>query len=155
MEDTQWNSLVIEINEYLEADDTIGDSLRQVVVLNLQIGEENASERDSAHGALKALLKGRAGSPLGRKGKKPSVPASVRVSIDKLCKMVEEAALAYYNYDSVIGSITFARKGLLYDSAEAYAKSVVKTTRTKMAKRFKDGLWDGTLESLLSDSEEE
>ncbi len=154
MEETQWNSLVIEINEYLEADDTLGDGLRKVVDLNLQIGENNPDERDAAHGALKALLKGRAGSPLGRKGKKPSVPASVRVSIDKICAVVEEAALAFYNHDAIIGSVTFARKGLNYENAEAYAKSVVKTTRTKMAKRYKDGLWDGTVESLLSDSEE-
>ena len=154
MEETQWNSLVIEINEYLEADDTLGDGLRKVVDLNLQIGENNPDERDAAHGAPKALLKGRAGSPLGRKGKKPSVPASVRVSIDKICAVVEEAALAFYNHDAIIGSVTFARKGLTYETAEAYAKSVVKTTRTKMAKRFKDGLWDGAVESLLSDSEE-
>lgn len=154
MEETQWNSLVIEINEYLEADDTLGDGLRKVVDLNLQIGENNPDERDAAHGALKALLKGRAGSPLGRKGKKPSVPAAVRVSIDKICAVVEEGALAFFNHDAIIGSVIFARKGLNYETAEAYAKSVVKTTRTKMAKRFKDGLWDGTVESLLSDSEE-
>jgi hypothetical protein len=155
MEDTQWNSLVIEINEYLEADDTLGEGLRQVIGLNLQIGENNPSERESAHGALKALLKGRDGSPLGRKGKKPSVPASVRVAIDRICGVVEEAAVAFFNHDPIIGAVTLARGGKSYDSAEAYASSVTKRTRTALAKAFKTGSWDGEVDSLLAGESDE
>ena len=90
MNDTEWNSLHIEVTEYLEADQTLDAGLRQVVELNLQIGNNNPNERVAALGALKALLKGRDGTPF-RRGQKPSVPAAVRVSIDKICGVVEEA----------------------------------------------------------------
>ena len=83
MDDTTWNSLVIEVREYLEADLTLDAGLRQVVELNLQIGTNNPSERVAAEGALKALLKGRDGTPF-RRGQKSAVPASVRVAIDRI-----------------------------------------------------------------------
>ena len=62
MDNTEWDSLCIEVNEYLEADTTLDAGLKQVVELNLQIGTNNPSERDAATGALKALLKGRDGT---------------------------------------------------------------------------------------------
>ena len=73
MEDMEWNSLVIEVNEYLAADSALDGSLRQVVELNLQVGNENPTEREAAKNALKALLKGRDGTPF-RRGQKSSVP---------------------------------------------------------------------------------
>ena len=88
MDNTQWDSLCIEVNEYLEAS-TLDAGLRQVVELNLQIGTNNPDERSAAEGALKALLKGRDGTPF-RRGQKSAVPASVRVSIDKICGVVED-----------------------------------------------------------------
>ena len=66
MDNTQWDSLVIEVNEYLEADTNLDAGLRQVVELNLQIGSSNPDERTAAEGALKALLKGRNGTPFRR-----------------------------------------------------------------------------------------
>ena len=105
MDNTQWDSLVIEVNEYLEADTTLDAGLRQVVELNLQIGTNNPNEREAAQGALKALLKGRDGTPF-RRGQKSAVPASVRVAIDRICGVVEEAATNYYNHDGIIASIT-------------------------------------------------
>tara|TARA_R100000406_G_scaffold72144_1_gene52428 strand:+ start:4796 stop:5278 length:483 start_codon:yes stop_codon:yes gene_type:complete len=152
MDDTTWNSLVIEVNEYLEADQTLDAGLRQVVELNLQIGTNNPNERDAAMGALKALLKGRDGTPF-RRGQKSAVPASVRVAIDKICGVVEEAAIGYYNHDAVIGAITLKHiksGGGVYDGASDYASAVVKRTRNQLGKMFKDGSWDGSLESLLS-----
>ena len=38
MDEMEWNSLVIEVNNYLAADDQLDASLRQVVELNLQVG---------------------------------------------------------------------------------------------------------------------
>ena len=84
MDDTTWESLKIEVNEYLEADTTLDAGLRQVVELNLQIGTNNPDERTAAEGALKALLKGIDGTPF-RRGQKSAVPAAVRVSIDRIC----------------------------------------------------------------------
>ena len=40
MEDVKWDSLVIEINDYLEADEQLDGALKQVVELHLQVGQE-------------------------------------------------------------------------------------------------------------------
>lgn len=155
MDNTQWDSLVIEVNEYLEADTTLDAGLRQVIELNLQIGTNNPNEREAAQGALKALLKGRDGTPF-RRGQKSAVPASVRVAIDRICGVVEEAATNYYNHDAIIASISMKHiksGGGAYEDASEYALAVVKRTRNNLSKMFKDGSWDGSLESLLPSSE--
>ena len=155
MDNTQWDSLVIEVNEYLEADTTLDAGLRQVVELNLQIGTNNPNERNAAEGALKALLKGRDGTPF-RRGQKSAVPASVRVAIDRICGVVAEASVQYYNQDAIIGAITMKHiksGGGSYEDADDYASAVVKRTRNNLSKMFKDGNWDGSVESLLPSSE--
>ena len=155
MDNTQWDSLVIEVREYLEADTGLDAGLKQVIELNLQIGTNNPNERVAAKGALKALLKGRDGTPFKR-GQKSAVPASVRVSIDKICGVVREAALNYYNHDAIIGAITMKHiksGGGQYDDASDYASAVVKRTRNNLSKMYKDGTWNGTVESLLGTTE--
>ena len=100
-------------------------------------------------------MKGRDGTPF-RRGQKSAVPASVRVAIDRICGVVEEAATNYYNHDGIIGSITMKHiksGGGAYDGAEDYASAVVKRTRNNLSKMFKDGSWDGSLDSLLPSSE--
>ena len=157
MDNTQWDSLVIEVNEYLEADTTLDAGLRQVVELNLQIGTNNENERSAAEGALKALLRGRDGTPF-RRGQKSAVPASVRVSIDRICGVVADAATDYYNHDAIIASITMKHiksGGGAFADAEDYASAVSKRTRNNLAKMFKDGSWDGSVDSLLGESSEE
>jgi len=153
MENTEWDSLVLDVNEYLEAAD-LEAGLNQVISLNLEIGTNDAAERENCRNAIKALLKGRDGTPF-RKGKKPSVPTAVRVSMDKICGVVAEAATNYYNHDAIIASVSFARGGALYESAEDYASSVVKRTRSALTKQFKAGEWDGSVSSLLSEESEE
>ena len=54
--DMNWNSLKIEVEEYLEADSAL-DGWIYNVQLHLQVGTENPNERDAAHNALKASLK--------------------------------------------------------------------------------------------------
>ena len=118
---------------------------------------DNPDERDAATGALKALLKGRDGTPF-RRGQKSAVPASVRVAIDRICGVVEEAALGYYNHDAIIGAISMKHNksggGQFADAAE-YAQAVVKRNRNTLSKMYKEGTWDGSLDSLLSTSSEE
>lgn len=155
MDNTEWDSLVIEVNEYLEADTTLDAGLRQVVELNLQIGTNNPDERTAAQGALKALLKGRDGTPF-RRGQKSAVPASVRVSIDRICGVVREASVQYYNHDAIIGAISMKHiksGGGQYDDASDYADACVKRTKNNLSKMYKDGSWDGSLDSLLPSDE--
>ena len=155
MDNTQWDSLCIEVNEYLEADTTLDAGLRQVVELNLQIGTNNENERSAAEGALKALLKGRDGTPF-RRGQKSAVPASVRVAIDRICGVVSEASVLYYNHDTIIGAISMKHiksGGGQYDDADDYATACVKRTRNNLSKMYKEGSWDGSVDWLLPSDE--
>tara|TARA_R110002167_G_scaffold55939_2_gene158893 strand:- start:41 stop:514 length:474 start_codon:yes stop_codon:yes gene_type:complete len=157
MDDMKWDSLVVEITEYLEADDNLDGALRQVVELHLQVGQENPNEREAAQNALKALLKGRDGTPF-RRGQKSSVPASVRVAIDRICGVVHEAALVYYNHDPIIGAVSFKHiksGGGAFDSAEDYADAHAKKIRNSLSKKFRDKVWNGSVDSLLSSEDEE
>ena len=152
MNDTEWNSLKIEVNEYLEADTSLDAGLKQICELNLTIGDSNPSEREAAKGALKALLKGRDGTPF-RKGQKSSIPASVRVVIDQIVAVVEEASTVYFNQDPIIGAITKKQNrsgGGFYADAEEYAKAEGNRARNRLAKWYKDKEWDGNKDSLLS-----
>lgn len=155
MENVKWDSLVIEINEYLEADDSLDGALKQVVELHLQVGQENENERDAAANALKALLRGRDGTPF-RRGQKSAVPAAVRVAIDRICGVVEEAALGFFNHDPIMGQILTQHAksgGGLFESDAAYAASVVKRMRNSLSSQYKDGSWDGSVNSLLGNEE--
>ena len=152
MEEMDWNSLKIEIEEYLEADTLLDGGLRQIVELHLQVGTENTNERDAAHNALKALLRGRDGTPF-RRGQKSSIPAAVRVATDRICNVVNEAVLSYYNHDPIIGAISFKHAksgGGNFDSADEFAASWVKKTRNSLNSQYKAGTWDGSVDSLLS-----
>ena len=154
MDEMEWNSLVIEVNNYLAADDQLDASLRQVVELNLQVGNNNPNERTAATNALKALLRGRDGPPF-RRGQKSKVPAAARVAIDRVCGVVHEAALAYYGHDAVIAAISMKHAksgGGQYESADDYAAAQSKKARNTLSKMFKDGSWDGTVDGLLGDS---
>ena len=92
MDEVKWDSLVIEVTDYLNADESLDGALKQVVELHLQVGQDNPNEREAAANALKALLKGRDGSPLGRRGQRSSVPAAIRVAMFSLCVMIVNGA---------------------------------------------------------------
>ena len=158
MDEVKWDSLVIEVTDYLNADESLDGALKQVVELHLQVGQDNPNEREAAANALKALLKGRDGSPLGRRGQRSSVPAAIRVAIDRICNVVEEASVAYFNHDGIISAVTLKHAksgGGTFETAEDYAKAQSKKVRNALSKQFKEGTWDGSIESLLgSDTEE-
>ena len=140
MDEMEWNSLVLEVNEYLAADSELDASLRQVVELNLEVGQNNESERETVKNSLKAILKGRDGTPF-RRGQKSSVPAAARVAIDRICGIVESAALDFYNADSLIASVSFKHAksgGGLYESGEDYAAAQGKRVRNKLNTLYKE-----------------
>ena len=138
IDEVEWRSMVIEVNEYLKADPTLNDGLRQIIQLNLKIGDNNPNERVAAKGALKALLKGRDGTPFKR-GQKSGVPATVRVSIDKAVSIIEIESLNYYNSHPIMAKVLrkhIKSGGGNYDNGEEYAHIVGKRMRNALAKVF-------------------
>lgn len=155
IDEVEWRSMVIEVNEYLKADPTLNEGLRQIIQLNLKIGDNNPNERVAAKGALKALLKGRDGTPFKR-GQKSGVPATVRVSIDKAVSIIEIESLNYYNSHPIMAKVLrkhIKSGGGNYANGEEYAHIVGKRMRNALAKRYKDGDWDGNIDSLLTTTE--
>jgi len=148
-----WDSLVIEVNEYMEANEDLGDGIKQVISLNLTIGTNDPKERANCENAIRAMLKGRDNSPFGR-GKKSSIPATVRVSIDSIARVVYEAHEMLYNWDSIMPAILIGRGGKTYLTAEEYAKAQSNLIRAKLSKMYKANTWDGTVDSLLPTEEE-
>jgi hypothetical protein len=149
MNDTEWESLKIEVQEFLNAGE-LSEGLRQICELNLTIGDSNPKERLAAKGALKALLTGREGTPF-RKGQKSSIPASVRVVIDQVVAIVEEASIEYFNSSPVIGLITMKQNksgGGVYADASEYAKAEGKRARNRLAKWYKNKTWDGSRSAI-------
>jgi len=154
---SEWENLVVEVNEYLEATDDLSDAVVQVVKMNLQIGQDNLDERDSAMLSIKALLKGRDGTPF-RKGNKAAVPASVRVVIDRVCAIYGEAITVFYGWNPLIPELLFRHGksgGGKYGSEREYRMAELKRMRSRLVKMYKNGEWDGQIDSLYSHGEEE
>ena len=150
MEDDKWENLVLDVEEYLDSG-AIDGPLKKVIELNLDVGKENPTERVAASNALKALLRGRDGTPF-KQGGSSGLPAKVRISIDAICKELEEKSIEYFN------SMAFAKFILLkhgrsgggqYASAEEYAEVVSKKARKILSGMFKDNSWDGLTTSLV------
>tara|TARA_R100000329_G_scaffold29585_1_gene27171 strand:- start:1690 stop:2187 length:498 start_codon:yes stop_codon:yes gene_type:complete len=148
--DTQdWNSKVIELNEFI-ATDAVNDQLAQVLNFQITLGSENEEQRDRVWDSIKSLIRGMPGSPV-RRGIKPSLPASVRVVVDSVVQTVEDASRNFFNHDSTIQAVILkhgkAGGGAFADATE-YASYMGKKARSAMTKAFKAETWDGTLEGL-------
>lgn len=153
MDEQQWKDLAIEVNEYLEANEDLGAGIKQVIALNLSIGDNDPSERQNCETAIKAMLKGRSNAPFGR-GKKSAIPATVRVSIESIARVVQEAHEELYNYDTIMPSILVGRGGKVYSNSQEYGQAQSRLIRTKLGKLYKSGEWDGTVDSLLPTEED-
>jgi len=156
VDDVKWDSFVIEANEFLEAGGA--GEVEQVAQMLLETGNNDENTRSNAINSIKALFKGLPGNPFGRRGQKSSIPAAVRVTIDTALQTVEEASIAFYNYDEVIAAVTrpHGRSGEThFADADAYAASVVKRTKTQLEKLYKEGDWDGVnIDALMPTAEE-
>lgn len=143
-----WEEFVEVVESYVELEAEQLGGIVQVVGLLLDAGKNNEKERKNAEASVRGLLKGREGSPF-RQGVRTTKPISVKVSIDKVGKMVEEASIVYFN---MVPSGLHLKHGKSggggFASAEEYAKVEKNKIMTMLHRRHTDGLWDGTLEGL-------
>ena len=144
----EWLETVEIVESYIEINKEELGSIADVVKLQIRIGSENADERSRVISSIRGLLKGRANSPF-RQGVRLTKPVSVKVTIDKVSKMVYEASIVYFN---MVPSGLHLKHGKSggggYASAEEYAKVEEGKIKTVLHRRFKNKLWDGTLEGL-------
>ena len=57
MEEDKWEHIKLDVVEYLESGAELSDGLRQVLELNLQVGDNDEKARIGVVKSLKALLK--------------------------------------------------------------------------------------------------
>ncbi|QDP51870.1 MAG: hypothetical protein GOVbin4206_37 [Prokaryotic dsDNA virus sp.] len=143
-----WEDFVQVVESYVWIRKEELGGIVQVIDLLLDAGKNNEDERSNAIASVKGLLKGREGSPF-RQGVRSTKPISVKVNIDKVGKMVEEASKVYF---SMVPNGLHLKHGKSggggFASAEEYAKVEKKKVMTMLYRRHTNGLWDGTLEGL-------
>ncbi len=156
MEDEKWTHIKLDVIEYLESGAEISDGIRQVLELNLQVGDNDEKAREGVVKSLRALLKGKEGTPF-HKGNKSDLPAKVRVNVERLGKMMHGASMAYMEYDDIMQYITPRHKksgGGFYKSHKEFANANKKRLMTRLKKEYRLGVWDGTIEGLRPLEEE-
>ena len=156
MEDNKWTHIKLDVEEYLESGAKLSDGLRQVIELNLQVGDNDEKARIGVWKSLKALLKGKEGTPF-HKGNKSDLPAKVRVNVERLGKTMYSASMVYMEYDDIMQYITPRHKksgGGFYKTHKEFANANKKRLMTRLKKEYRLGLWDGTVEGLTPLEEE-
>ncbi len=156
MEEDKWQNAKLDVEEYLESGAELSDGLIQILKLNLEVGDNDERARVGVLKSLKALLKGKEGTPF-HKGNKSDLPARVRVVVEKLGKKIYEASLQYMDYDEMIICLTPRHKksgGGFYKTNKEYAMANRKRLMTRLKKEFRLGHWDGTTEGLMPFEEE-
>ena len=156
MEEDKWENIKLDVVEYLESGAELSVGLRQVIELNLQVGDNDEKARTGVLKSLKALLSGKEGTPF-HKGNKSDLPAKVRVNVQKLGKIVYGASMAYMEYDELMQLITPRHKksgGGFYKTHKEFANANKKRLMTRLKKEYRLGLWDGTIDGLLPLEEE-
>jgi len=151
MDENEWSAPIERLNEAVEAgvfDDGTAQTLNYLVNLG---NESDADNRANVLASIKALCKGKPGSPFGRRGKPPALPPSVLAVVDEVEVMVANAATAYFASDSVIQVITKkhgrSKGSPYYESAEAFGASQGKASRKTLTAAYKEN-WDGTHDGL-------
>ena len=156
MEDEKWTHIKLDVEEYLDSGAEISDGIKQVLRLNLEVGDNDEKARTGVWKSLKALLKGREGTPF-HKGNKSDLPAKIRVNVERLGKTMYNASMAYMEHDEIMQYITPRHKksgGGFYKTHKEFANANKKRLMTRLKKEYRLGLWDGTVEGLTPLEEE-
>ena len=149
MEDNTWIVLKGEIEEFLEKGE-VDPHIKTIVELNLRVGEVEPSRREMAYESIKPMLRNMKGTPVKR-GKTSKIPVDARVVIEKLVESAYEASIDYFVSNEFMPLLLRKNAkagGGLYESPEAYADNVRVRLRKNLMKKYRDGVWDGTVEDL-------
>jgi hypothetical protein len=156
MEDNKWTHIKLDVEEYLESGAELSDGLRQVLKLNLQVGDSDRRAREGVVKSLKALLKDREGTPF-HKGNKSDLPAKVRVNVERIGRTMYSASMVYMKHHYIMQYITPRHKksgGGFYKTHKEFANANKKRVMTRLKKEYRLGVWDGTVEGLRPLEEE-
>ena len=156
MEEDKWIHIKLDVIEYLESGAEISEGIKQVIELNLQVGDNDEKAREGVWKSLKALLKGKEGTPF-HKGNKSDLPAKVRVNVERIGRTMYSASMVYMKHHDIMQYITPRHKksgGGFYKTHKEFANANKKRVMTRLKKEYRLGVWDGTVEGLRPLEEE-
>jgi|TARA_R100001244_G_scaffold95763_1_gene71860 hypothetical protein len=166
MEQIDWDSVKVRINEMLAADSEINAipaEIAQMARSLLNIGDGNPANWGTVTDSVKSLLKPYPGYPYKR-GNQGILPAAARAVVDSACAEIDRAFSAAFAETEQFAQPLLRKHGkstgaATYGDASAYGSALAKKARGAATKLYKAGVWDGTLEGLSNcveyDTEEE
>ena len=150
MDKEKWIEKQEQISEWLNNND-IG-AMGTVIRVNLEAGDSATTDedRDRFWEAIRALCKTLPNSPI-QKGRGSTLPIEVQTVLDTLSDEVAQAASDFFaigNLSNLLQKHGKSGGGLFIE--DEYPKYMVQSIMSHMRRRYKDGIWDGTLEGLNS-----
>jgi hypothetical protein len=151
MDEGQWEASMERLQAALD-DGVFDEGTAQTLNYLQNLGNESdAGNQENVLASIKALCKGKPGSPFGRRGKPPALPPSVLAVVDEVEVIVANAATDYFASNSVIQVVTKkhgrSKGSPYYESAEAFGRAQGKASRKTLTAAYKEN-WDGTHDGL-------
>lgn len=150
MDEGVWEASIDRLQAALD-DGVFDEGTAQTLNYLTELGTGAEADQENVLASIKALCKGKPGSPFGRRGKPPALPPSVLAVVDEVEVMVANAATAYFASNSVIQVVTKkhgrSKGSPYYENAGAFGAAQGKASRKTLTAAYKEN-WDGTHDGL-------
>ena len=150
MEQEKWNEKYAMINAWLDENDA--GAMGQVIRVNLEAGNEaqNDDDRNRFWEAVRALCKVLPNSPI-KKGRGSTLPNEVQAVLDSISDEVAQAASDFFAIgDMNMLLLKHGKSGGGLFTADEYSAYMSQTVVNSLKKRYKEQIWDGSRQGLLT-----
>ena len=150
MEIEKWNDKVAMIIAWLKENDA--GAMGQVIQVNIEAG--NAAQTDEDRNrfweAVRALCKTLPNSPI-KKGRGSTLPNEVQAVLDSISDEVAQAASDFFAIgDMNMLLLKHGKSGGGLFTADEYSAYMSQTVVNSLKKRYKEQIWDGSRQGLLT-----
>ena len=155
MEQIEWDSVRIKVNEMLDGDAELGaipEDVKSLARMLISTGDANEGTRDSLTSSIKSMLKPYPGSPW-KPGNQGILPAAAKAVVDNAVSEISAAAREFFNSTQTYTQPLLRKHGKskgspVYTDADDYASSLASKVRKNATALYKSGEWDGSLSGL-------
>tara|TARA_B100000029_G_C17068530_1_gene775957 strand:+ start:90 stop:593 length:504 start_codon:yes stop_codon:yes gene_type:complete len=155
MEQIEWDSVRIKVNDMLDGDAELGaipEDVKSLARMLISTGDSNEGTRDSLYTSIKSMLKPYPGCPW-KPGNQGILPAAAKAVVDNAVSEIRAASVAFWESTSQYTQPLLRKHGKskgspVYTDAEDYASSLASKVRKNATTLYKSGEWDGSLAGL-------
>lgn len=150
MEIEKWNERVAMINAWLKENDA--GAMGQVIQVNIEAGNNAQTDEDRNRfwEAVRALCKTLPNSPI-KKGRGSTLPNEVQAVLDSISDEVAQAASDFFAIgDMNMLLLKHGKSGGGLFTADEYSAYMSQTVVNSLKKRYKEQIWDGSRQGLLT-----